>query len=123
MSGPVWVLLVEDEPWLASALARQLELTGYRVHCCATARDALELVSRDPAGSALAVVDLTLPDLPGEQLVARLLELCPSLAIIVTSGLPFEAASLAASRPGQVRFLQKPFSFEALKEAMASAGL
>jgi DNA-binding NtrC family response regulator len=66
----------------------------------------------------LLVADLTLPDLPGQDMALRMLEENPELRILLCSGYPFAVDSLPA--PVQKRFasLQKPFLPNMLAKAI-----
>jgi len=104
------LLLVEDEPSLAQLLVRFLSRAGYDVVACASAAEAQ--AGWDDAFD-IAVVDLGLPDMPGERLAAELLARSERITIVVSSGTPTEAASLGfpdeAISQGRVHVLQKPY--------------
>ena len=81
------VLLVDDEvAWLRSlklTLQRAAGLTN--VLLCEDAREALDLVARHGVG--LVLLDLTMPHVSGEEILARLATEHPQVAVIVISGL------------------------------------
>jgi len=81
------VLLVDDEvAWLRSlklTLQRAAGVTN--VLLCEDGREALDLVSRHGVG--LVLLDLTMPHLSGEEILARLAAEHPHVAVIVISGL------------------------------------
>jgi DNA-binding NtrC family response regulator len=120
VTEPPRLLLVEDEPALAAVLARQLVHAGYDVEACSSAARALGSLRTSTPPFALAVVDLTLPDASGSDLVRQLLETAPSIGLVIASGLPFDPQSIPHTRPNQIRFLQKPFRAQALIEVLAA---
>ena len=81
------VLLVDDEvAWLRSlklTLQRAAGVTN--VLLCEDGREALDLVARHGVG--LVLLDLTMPHLSGEEILARLAAEHPHVAVIVISGL------------------------------------
>ena len=100
------VLVVDDEPKLRSLLRGYLERDGYVVIEADTGARALELARS--ARPALVVLDLGLPDVPGED-VARLLG-GSETAIIVLTAKADEASRVAGLRAGADDYVTKPVS-------------
>ncbi len=101
------ILLVEDEPLTAEVFARALSRDG---HVVEVARDGLQALRRfrDRLPS-LVVLDMSLPALPGAEVVLRLrAEGHVDLPIVVVSGSARDASTLADAqlRPGI--WLEKP---------------
>ncbi|MEP7364665.1 MAG: response regulator [Acidobacteriota bacterium] len=115
---PGQLLLVEDESSLRTLLARFLQRAGYRVVTAGGGEEALRLFAADPARFAAAVVDLTLPDMSGETLLARLRERRSELPVLVSSGTARSSNEFAAGG-APTRFLQKPYLPARLVEALA----
>ena len=105
------LLIVDDEPNLLDLLRRYLGRLGYQVETCANALDALALFQAAPERFSLAITDLSLPTLNGEELIERMRLIRPGLPAIITSGYPYQP------RAG-VGFLQKPFLQTDLRKAM-----
>ena len=82
---------------------------NYDVESCGGAHDALALVHADPHRFALIVADLSLPDLAGNDMALKMLELNPDLRILLCSGYPFEIQTLPVEAQGKFAALQKPF--------------
>lgn len=81
------ILLVDDEPaWLGS-LALTLESCGgiSNIATCSDSRQVISLLDRGRVG--LVLLDLTMPHLSGEELLAQIAERHPETAVIVVSGL------------------------------------
>jgi DNA-binding NtrC family response regulator len=109
------LLIVDDEPNLLDLLRRYLGRLGYEVETCGDAQDALALFQAAPDRFSMAITDLTLPSLNGEELIERMRRLRPGLPVIITSGYPYQPRA-----PGVV-FLQKPFLPQMLVEAVEKA--
>ncbi|HML53857.1 MAG TPA: sigma-54 dependent transcriptional regulator [Solidesulfovibrio magneticus] len=80
------ILLVDDEPaWLRS-LSLTLESSAgvTNLFLCQDSRDVLPLLQK--GGIRLALLDLTMPGLSGEELLARIGEEHPEVAVIIVSG-------------------------------------
>jgi CheY-like chemotaxis protein len=117
------VLLVEDEALVAMIAADTLEELGYDVVQVGSARAALEQAGTDCAQFALAVIDMGLPDRPGQQLVADLWKICPNLPIIVASGYGETEVRRRFEAEQRFAFLGKPFEPTTLRAAIDSLGL
>ena len=109
------LLIVDDEPKLLELLSRYLARIGYEIETCGDATEALALFQAGPDRFSMAITDLSLPSLNGEELIERLRQIRPGLPAIITSGYPY------VPRAAGVGFLQKPFLPQMLLEAVESA--
>ena len=114
------ILLAEDDTAVRSLTRRILEGAGYTVLEAASAREALECAGKD---FDLLLTDIVLSDISGVELAAKLKKDKP-LEVLYMSGYAGNAdVRDILSQPGN-RFLQKPFTPEALlskiQEALAS---
>jgi len=106
MALPLHVLVVDDDPDTRSNLADILELDGYKVETCGTAREAL---ARDNWSEYSAILlDRRLPDGNAEALLPKLRELAPQAAVLVVTGYGDVHRAVAAIRLGAADYLLKP---------------
>ncbi len=105
------ILLVEDEPEIASYVTRGLIYEGYKVEHAATGAAALAAARERPP--ALVILDLGLPDLDGFE-VARRLRAGPPVAILILTARDAVADRVAGLEGGADDYLTKPFAFEEL---------
>lgn len=117
------VLVVDDEPSVREATRLMVEALGFRVTTAADGMSALACVDADAVPFDLALLDLTMPRMDGFELLARLREAQPTLPVVLMSGYVesdirerFEQDEQSA-----VRFIQKPFSMDALERALQEA--
>jgi PAS domain S-box-containing protein len=80
------LLVVDDEPVLVRAWARQLERIGYRVTALESARRALAAVERAPHAFDAALLDRLMPELDGVGLAVAIHSIRPDLPILLMSG-------------------------------------
>jgi signal transduction histidine kinase/CheY-like chemotaxis protein len=115
------VLVVEDEPDVRRMAARSLAEAGYSVLEAAGGEEALAIVLE--AGSPLRVVltDVVMPDGNGRELGARIAEIRPELPLIFMSGYTDEDVIRRGLLERGQRFIQKPFSPEALARLVHDA--
>lgn len=116
------ILLVDDERPLLELLRRYLERAGYEVDVSETGIGALEKCRAAPGAYSVAVLDLKLPDIRGEELLPKLLEASPSIQVLVASGTPYSPQGLPAALRPRVRALLKPFVPKELMEAIRQMG-
>jgi PAS domain S-box-containing protein len=112
------ILLVDDEPAIASMLSRQIEILGYRVSAFTSSTDALEAFVADPAAFDALVTDNTMPGLTGMALAHRLLEIRPELRVMLTSGLAALTSRDELRAAGIREILPKPHTMDQLGRAL-----
>lgn len=124
IGGPTHrVLLVEDEALVAMIAADSLQELGYDVTEVGTARAALDCAHSDCAKFDFAVIDIGLPDRPGEDLISDLRQLCPDLPIIVASGYGEGELRRKFQAYDRFAFLNKPYERTSLRAAIDSLSL
>ncbi len=105
--GKASVLVVDDEHKIRDVVRTYLEHDGYAVFVAATGEEALESAQRlEPD---LVVLDLMLPDLPGEE-VARSLRAISDVPIIMLTAKASEDDRVSGLHLGADDYLAKPFS-------------
>ena len=85
-----------------------LRLEGHRVLEAGGGPDALALYTQHIADIAVVVTDVVMPDMDGRVLASRLLELNPSLGVVLMSGYIPQSAFDGCESP-QMCFVSKPF--------------
>jgi CheY-like chemotaxis protein len=118
--GPARILIVEDEALVRLLAAEDLRALGHEVEEAGDAAEALAAVAAaaDGAGFDAAVVDLGLPDRPGEELVRELRRLRPGLKVLVATG--YGEADLARRFGDEPvpAMLSKPYDVTDLRTAL-----
>jgi DNA-binding response OmpR family regulator len=105
---PPLVLVVDDDAGIREALERALRLEGFAVSTAAGGRDALAAVAR--IGPAAIVLDVTMPDLNGRAVCARLRADGVRTPILVLSARDEVADRVAGLQAGADDYLVKPFA-------------
>jgi signal transduction histidine kinase/CheY-like chemotaxis protein len=109
------VLIVDDEPEIAQAIARFLQKRGLVVTASYDPLEALDMVRAAPARFAAIVSDLTMPAMRGDDLCRAVLELAPDLPVILSSG----AESRQIPDCGFAAVLVKPYGLDELGRLLA----
>ncbi|MCC6640063.1 MAG: response regulator [Deltaproteobacteria bacterium] len=108
------VLIADDDDLLRRLMQRVLEAAGMRVLTAADGEQALAVLTAEPAGIAVVVLDLTMPPHGGIETAQRVLSMRPGIGVVLTSGLPPEAAVSELLAKYRGVFLRKPFAPQAL---------
>jgi CheY-like chemotaxis protein len=114
------VLVVEDEALVAMIAEEALSSLGFEPQSARNGAEALEqFVAFNPS---LAVVDIGLPDMRGDELAMRLRALAPDLPIVVASG--YDEAELRArfAHDPRIAVVAKPYTEDDLARATRSLG-
>ena len=108
------ILCVDDDRNILEALSELLESAGYAVLLARTGYDALALaVSRKPS---LILLDLVLPDIPGEEVCRRLRTHTPTagIPVIMLTVKGDESDKVLGFETGADDYVTKPFSDQVL---------
>jgi two-component system, cell cycle sensor histidine kinase and response regulator CckA len=112
------VMLIEDNQVVRQAEERILVEAGYEVYPAPNGVAALCLLAALDEPINLVITDLMMPEMGGRAVVARLREDWPNLRALLVSGYePGEEAD-AVTLPPATAFLQKPFTADALLQAV-----
>jgi CheY-like chemotaxis protein len=108
------LLLVEDDAGLAGVMTRWAEWLGATIDTAGLGAEALSMVAEKRYDVVL--LDLTLPDMKGDAVYARLVETCPDLAskVIILTGGATNGEAKAFLRSTRCPIVLKPFELESL---------
>jgi PAS domain S-box-containing protein len=110
------ILVVDDEPGLASAMADMLESLGYATSCRTSSLEALETFLRQSGNQPfdLVITDMTMPNMTGLGFAKELLLLKPELPIIICTGFSEHINPERIGKLGIKGFLMKPVALRDL---------
>ena len=105
------ILVVDDEPKILDVIASFLKSKGYAVYTAENGQRALEMFER--LNISLLVLDLMLPDVPGEEVCARIRKKS-RVPIIMLTAKTQEEDLLNGLHLGADDYITKPFSLKEL---------
>ena len=99
------VLIVDDDPQILKLVEKMLKPKDFKILVAPRPSQALEICGREPVH--LLISDISMPEMDGTKLMAKVLQLQPEASVLLMSGRLREPAS--ATSGGRVKFLKKPF--------------
>ncbi len=117
------ILLVEDEMLIRMFAADALEDVGFEVLQADNAVEALAIFQAESSRLAGVIVDLGLPDRPGDQLAADLRAVRADLPIVIASGRSEQEIKTQFSGDARVGVLAKPYTSMLLLDCLESLGI
>jgi PAS domain S-box-containing protein len=112
-SGARTVLVIDDEDLVRDVVARMVQDLGYAALTAADGKTGLDLIDSKHVDAVL--VDLTMPQMSGADVVAVLRQRRPELPVVVCSGYDRDSRG-----PVQAdAYLAKPFRIDALERTLA----
>jgi len=112
------VLVVDDEPLIRSQLRHALGLRGYSVELAENGERALELLV-DSQPFALIILDMTMPDLSGVEVLRRIRASGARVPVVLSSG--YHDAAIDLHRGSYQGFLIKPYTLAQLFDTLETA--
>jgi len=116
---PCKVLIVDDEPLVRRQLRRSLELRGYSVAEAVNGQTALAAV--EDVRPDVVILDMTMPDIDGAEVLHRLRASGSRVPVIVSSGYLDVAVEKRLSEGEFQGFLAKPYGAGDLSAAIERA--
>jgi CheY-like chemotaxis protein len=110
------ILVVDDDAGVRSVAQRALTSVGYHVVTATNGTEGIALLERGKGEISLALVDVTMPEMSGFDLVRELRERGLSTPVVLSSGYELDAAQ--AKEAGSSGILAKPYDVAELLRAV-----
>ncbi|MFQ6098437.1 MAG: response regulator [Armatimonadota bacterium] len=112
MSDEPTVLIIDDDRSMRLTLSLILEDEGYRVLTAASGEDGLAMARTNPVDVAL--VDMRMPSMPGDEVCQRMRDVSPQTTVIVITAHVAPRVVERAVAAGAHSILYKPLDLDAL---------
>jgi CheY-like chemotaxis protein len=114
------VLVVEDEPVVSAVVQALLSRAGYDVLMAADGASALHALEEHGSNVDLILLDMTMPGMTTEEILAEVRRLYPVLPVLLTSGFASTDIITQLLEAGTVQgFLPKPYETDVLFATVA----
>ena len=115
-AGTERVMVVDDEPAVATFLSNALARNGYRTTTFTSAEAALEHLGDANEEYDMIITDMTMPRMSGEDLLREVKRMRPSLPVVVCTGYSASMTHERAYALGAAGYLTKPLSISELAQ-------
>ena len=102
------ILLIDDEEQIVSMEQQMLENLGYEVTARTDSTEALKEFSLQPQNFDLVITDMTMPQMTGDELAQKLLDIKPDIPVILCTGFNEDITEEKALAMGIQKFVMKP---------------
>jgi CheY-like chemotaxis protein len=109
---------VDDEASVRGVATRMLATCGLSTLTASSGEEAVALLEANPGAISIVLLDLTMPEMNGEETYRRMRAIDRSVPVLLMSGYTEQEASTHFGGQGTSGFIQKPFRLEELKEAV-----
>jgi cyclic di-GMP phosphodiesterase len=116
---PISLLVVDDEEPIRNALKKFLTQQGYDVATAASGEDALRILQRQKI--SVVLLDVRMPGRSGIDLVPQVLELDPSVAVLMLTAVNDATTAALCMQRGAMDYLTKPIDLADLARAILRA--
>ncbi len=106
--GNEHILIVDDETPIVKLVRQMLARLGYRVTTCQASLEALDRFKAAPDAFDLVITDMAMPNMTGDQLTRKMLEVRSELPVIICTGYSERINEAKAMALGAKGFLMKP---------------
>lgn len=117
--GPVTLLVVDDEESIRNSLRKFLVQQGYEVATAAGGEEALTILQRQRITGML--LDVNMPGISGVELVPRIMELEPTIALLMLTAVNDATSAALCMQRGALDYLLKPIDLGHLGRAIHHA--
>ncbi|MBA4149261.1 MAG: PAS domain S-box protein [Verrucomicrobia bacterium] len=118
--GSGTVLVVDDEELVRMVTAQLLENFGFDVLTAGDGREGVEQFRMHADKISAVVLDMTMPNMNGEEAFLEIRKLQPEARVLLISGYSEQEATTRFAGKGLAGFLQKPFTADDLRRKMRS---
>jgi len=115
------ILVIDDEPPLASLSERRLTALGYRVTIATDPRKAITAFKAAPSSFNMVITDYSMPHMSGIELAREINALRPDLPILLVTGFVEDFSQEELATAGVRRVVTKPVTTHELARATSES--
>jgi CheY-like chemotaxis protein len=112
--GEGHILIIDDESTVRETSTAILRAYGFTAESAVDGRHGLEIFKASQTPISAVLLDLTMPNMDGEETFRQLRQLNPGVKVVLMSGFNKVDAINRFTGKGLAGFVQKPFDFETL---------
>ena len=112
------ILVVDDEESVRDTVESMLNSLGYDVHACSGGISALKVLQGRIDDIACVLLDITMPEMNGHEVLKAIASLYPDLDVILSSGFTEKMIEESSNNPCFRGFLKKPYTMDELRKML-----
>jgi PAS domain S-box-containing protein len=116
--GEGTVLVIDDESIVRGVIVRMLAALGFEVVEAVDGKQGIEEFAAQHARIPAVLMDLSMPEMDGEDAFREIRRIAADVPVLFMSGYDAQDALSRFADTGRSRFIQKPFSMDALAAAL-----
>ena len=113
------ILIIDDDPNVRKTLSDILGSKGYDCAAASSGAESLRMIRQKP--SAVALIDLNLPDMNGIEVLKGIKDACAATQAIILTGNATLDSAIEATNKGAFSFLLKPYDIDMLLQNIGRA--
>ena len=114
------ILVIDDEEMIRSLAERILGRVSHSVMTAENGSSAISLFNKNHESIDIALIDMTLYDMNGFEILTELRKSAPNLPAIISSGNCYNESDLPVELNRLIYFLQKPYKAHDLTDMVDS---
>ncbi len=118
IGGNESIMIVDDEKANLKLLSKFFQRQGYNVSVYSEGDKAFRAFQNNPCDYDLVITDMTMPNMTGTELSGKLLEISPSIPIILCSGFSEQVNREKTLEMGIREYFEKPLNLDMLIRAV-----
>ena len=116
------ILLVDDEESVRETVESMLGTLGHDVLTCSGGVSALKLLQGKVDDIACVLLDITMPEMSGHEVLRAISNLYPDLDVVLSSGFSVKMIEESSNNPCFRGFLKKPYTMDELQTMLEKVG-
>jgi len=112
--GSGTILVVDDEQAVRQVASRVLSGAGFAILTASDGREAVEVFGQHADEITVVLLDLTMPEMDGEETFDKMQRFRPDVRVILSSGYTEQEATRQFGGKGLAGFIQKPYRADML---------
>jgi DNA-binding response OmpR family regulator len=114
------ILVIDDDESVSELAEAVLQRVGFDVLVASGGREGLEILERNAKRIALVVLDLSMPDISGEEVLRKIRCVFPDLPVVISSGYADAVVGVRVRSTHRVDYVGKPYEPDTLVERIRS---
>ena len=119
--GTETVLIVEDEEDVLSSMVSRMSDCGYQILVGRNGQEGWEVFQREQERIELVILDLSMPEMSGQELLEHMLALHPTIKVIISTGNPVHSVETLGAQALLIKPYGMVHALQIIREVLDNA--